>query len=1095
MKKLFFLILFFSGITVIVNAQMAKNAATRSHELIEKAIEIYGTDNYQAALDTLLQVHVCDVNYPWALYEMSLCYNSLDQQDKAYEACKEALKLDPENTTILAALGSFLDDMGQRTEAIKMLEEAVQKYPYNSKLLYNLGICYYNTDDLVKAEEVLLRDIRINPFHTNSHIILGKINYRMGRIGQAQLAFSTAILMSPGSSTIAAFEEVITGKTDMVSKSYLYPYPDNFDHSEWDNLSDILKTEGAFKKKFKYDDINYVTTRQSYFLFNNMKYNPSDNSLYNQFYIRFFKELMENDFTEMYFHYSISNIKDDDNEKWLDKNKRLNKSFINWATSTIFDLRKYDYSPANEATATEVMHMNDEGVLEEIGTLKGKPSPVHEGDWIQIGPNGQIKARSHYENDKMNGEAFFYNSKGAISQHLFFKNDTLDGECETFNPDGTKAGIHPRKNGKTDGIEVRFTMNGLPLSEESYQNDKLDGKVKVMRYNDGFSREMFYKNGKAEGKITEKWLNGKPKTEGQFADSLVTGKLISYYANGSIESENYYLKDKRFGKQVEYYLNGKIKSVYECDSTGELTGFKKHFDRKGNLTEKSGPYSSGILTGKDENYFTDGKPNDVFTYSNDTLVSFISYDNSGKRKFADSAINNKVSIKFFYANGNILSEGILINGNQDGIWKYYFPNGSINKLFNYAYGKQNGLQKTFYVNGSPDEIYSCDSNYLTGDYKEYHSNGKLKVSGAYLKSGRDGLWYTFFENDSIENIVFYNEGIPAGRSIDYFPSGKKQSELFYDENGEAIRVVSYNYLGEVTGDFNYSTDTITLKDYYTSGQLRKNIKITDRLIDGNYEWYYPDGQLQSTYNYIFGNADGIAKLYFPDGTLAREYPYFMNDIDGVVKAYENGKLSFTDYNEKGKSEGIYTEFYSNGKTFRILENSDDKRNGYGYYYSPDSLLMFRFYYINDFITEISYLDKSNNWVVIPVKTDTKTITTYYSTGKISSKINFSNGLIEGEYITYYPTGQVFKKTNNLKNDYEGEVIVNYLNGKPRIVMNYHNDKLDGLYVSYYLDGKKQSEGSYFMNKEIGEWKYYKTDGELEKVLMYNYGEPYEIRKP
>ena len=84
--------------------------------------------------------------------------------------------------------------------------------------MYNLGVCYLSAGDPVKAEEALLKSLRINPFHAKSHMAVAKANFAMGRIAQSYLAYNMAILISPGLKNLKEFGNAITGRLNVIPR-------------------------------------------------------------------------------------------------------------------------------------------------------------------------------------------------------------------------------------------------------------------------------------------------------------------------------------------------------------------------------------------------------------------------------------------------------------------------------------------------------------------------------------------------------------------------------------------------------------------------------------------------------------------------------------------------------------------------------------------------------------------------------------------------------------------------------------------------------------------------------------------------------------
>ncbi|MBK7214801.1 MAG: hypothetical protein IPH88_16205 [Bacteroidales bacterium] len=1095
MKKNTILFVLFLLFSISVAAQSESSARAASHELITKGIGLYDEDDYKGALAAFNQISPADPNYAWALYEKALCYKQMDSLDVAYELCSKSYDLNKEDVAVTTFLGSLMDDIGKTGESIKFLEKAKLIWPYNANLLFNLGLCYINNNQPVEAEALLLQAIRFRPFHAGSHLALARANFMMGRKGEAYLASNMAILVNPRVSYLSTFEKMVTGKIDSVYKPYLYPYPASYEHKNWDYLNELMNSELAFNEKFEFTGkINYVTTRQSYLLFSSMQFNPNDPSFYNQFYLRFFKEVMNKGAFDTYLYYSFKEVKDDKILDWINKNVTELNAFVEWARTLLFQYRDSDYSFSNEEKKITMLHFDEDGNLNQIGELKTSPEEVKNGLWITINSDGLLKEKGTYVNNELQGEYLLYNSNGILNQQLQFKDSELEGICKRFHPNGQLEGTYPRAKSIRCGKELEYTLNGYPQSEYNYSDDKLNGTVRVYNYTTGFSRKMEYVNDKAEGKITEFWLNGKPKAEGAFRDSLLQGPLTTWYPTGIKETEVNYVNDTAVGKKIQYYQDGHKSAEMEFNEKGELTGKKTSFDRKGNISEQDDKYEHDLLNGSRISYYPSGKKASVQMFKGDSLIKITAYNGKGDIIYQDSLRNNQIYFKTFFENGATETEGLLKNGFMEGKWKYYYINGNVQNEFNYQNAMTSGEQRTFHSNGKPNEIYSSDSNYILGEYKKYYSTGTLESKGNFNKNGRDGIFIDYFSNEAVESIAFFDNSTLTGQLLYFTPDGRKDYEEYFNADGDPIRIITYDQNDKTESDLDIKYDSVTFKSHFANGKVKRLNNLADHLFNGVQEWYYPNGQLRTRLKYIHGKIEGDALTWDYHGTLIGKAPYVMNSLHGELIRYENGKVDTREIYEEGENQGRYTEYHSNGRVFRTMEFEDNKKNGFSTYYSPDSLLMHRFLFVNNVIQEISYQDKPGHFVAaIPVSRGRHEITTYFPTGAVSAKLIIQDGLLDGKQVTYYPNGKIAKEYTCILGDYEGVCNIYYDNGKLKESMTYLRDQLSGPYALYYITGLKHKEGRHLENQESGEWNIYNAAGKLAETLYYSNGDMYDIK--
>ncbi len=1075
-------------------AQNSETDSTSSHLQIEKGITLFDEGKYDEALAIFNNVSKCDPNYWWACYETALVYYNQDKLEASLAKIRESEDLDPQNVETIALIGSILDDMGRTSEAIVYLNDALKIRPYNRLLLYNLAACYLNSKEYGKAEEIAIRNIRVNPYHKSSHLLLAKVNFYMGRVAQSYLAYNMAILMNPQVSYITEFENAITGKLDSLCHPYNYPYPEGVDHRNWDECTWFLKSEMAFNKDFEYDyKINYLTTRQSLMLLSKLNYSSSDTSIYSQFYARLFSELLKQNYFETFLFYSYKNTNNEIVKDWFEKNSAKNDDFVKWVQTTIDTWKCYGFSIQNEINNVKTFHFGDNSKLRSIGNLKTIPEESKYGEWIILNNDGGIEQKGPYVNNQLEGNWLLYWPNGKIKQKLAFHNNELDGIVYTYYPNEAKSGIFPFVNGERQGLHEEFTSSGSRLSISNYLDNKLNGKNIYYYYGDGFMREADYVADKTEGKITKRWLNGVLKSEASVMDSLLEGPYRTWYSNSKPESEGNYKAGVEVGKWANYYAIGSKKSEGEYDDESKLTGIEKFYSHNGKIQSVDSSYTSGTLNGIMLYYYANGDIKSKLLYKENKMVAVELFDSNGKSLYSANENNGILKYRTYYPNGIIEMEGNLREGQRDGKWIIYYPLGNIAQELLYSNGLQTGLQKKYHENGAFKEVYSCDSNLIIGDYKVYYSSGKLKTFGKFNKDGQQGEWTSYFSNDSVQSKYFYTDDVQTGRQIFYSPSGKIEREEFFNEDGESIRLKLYDLSGNITMDQKYEYDSVLFELRWLSGKLNTKKLIINKKPQGIVEGYFPNGGKKSETPFLYGSLNGVSKTWDYRGNLILEIPYTMGSTNGELKKWQNGKISYSYTNEYGHLQGYFNEYYTNGKIAGKTMYEDDQIHGNSDFYAPDSSFMYRFIYFENSL--ISYTYKKPNGEFVPEKPitlETTEVICYYPNGTISVRMAMKNGLPHGESKAYYPNGKIMREKMYVTGDFEGPYKSYFENGRLKELIMYHYDERDGKYELYYENGQKRETGQNLAGQAQGEWKEYNETGKLVNTLYYENEEIIDI---
>jgi antitoxin component YwqK of YwqJK toxin-antitoxin module/Tfp pilus assembly protein PilF len=488
------LFLCLSLITLRIYGQ--ENIYISSDQFVNEGTEFHDKGEYEKAIASYQKVSKCDPNYALACYESALTYYYIDKYEEALAKCKEALSLDYDKAFVYSLMGSILDETGKENEGIELLTAASKKWPYNQNILYNLAVCYLNTGRPLQAEEILIKSVLINPYHSRTHLGLAKANYMMGHIAQSYLAYNMVLLLNPSVNNLAAYEEAISQKSKLKNQEYKYPYPKNVNSEKWDEIKGLLQSELAFNKDFDYDyEYNYTSGRQSLMLFRKLTFEPSDTSIYNRLYARLFVDINQKAGFETYLNYILKNIKNDNVAKWSDKNKDKLDSFVNRAQSFLNHGRLYGFSYQDEQNTKQTYHYDEKGNLGSIGELSGKNENVKNGTWLIIGDDGYISERGGYKNNKAEGEWMIYWPDGTIKNHLNFANDKLEGTNKVFHPNGTLEESYSSKSGKKEGIFESYTPSGSIIVKNSYSEDLADGPGVYYNYNEGFKRAFTYNKG------------------------------------------------------------------------------------------------------------------------------------------------------------------------------------------------------------------------------------------------------------------------------------------------------------------------------------------------------------------------------------------------------------------------------------------------------------------------------------------------------------------------------------------------------------------------------------------------------------------------
>jgi len=1082
--KIFYSCVVFMSLPIFwLSGQSDSTRRRVASEILSEANSLHDRGDYAGSLSLLSKISICDADYPVCCYEQALSYYNLDDNEMGLAKCREAIFLRYTEPEVYSLMGSIFDDMGQPDEGVRILRSVSHLWPYNQNLQYNLGLCLLNAGQLAEAEQVLLRSLLINPYHTRSHLVLGRVNYLMGRIAQAFMAYTLAVTMNPSVVNLQEFEHAISGQISGTPRPWLYPYPDGYNHAHWDKARDLLLAGMAFKEDFPFPEaVKYTVTRQAWLLMHNITHETGDTTLYNRYYTRMLAEIVRSGQAETFFYYFLKEAGNDEINTWVAQNDSKIDGFITWAKDFINNGRVTGFNVADHLSGIRRYGYGENGYLNAIGVTDG--TGMKTGDWIILSNDGGLEEKGGYVNGSLQGKYQIFWPNGNIKQDLVFLNGKLHGHCQIYYSNGSTEGAYPFENGMRQGRVQTYARSGELISDYGYANNMLSGNGEFTDFNGPYRRTMHYRNDTLQGPFEETWLNGNSKLRCSYLNGLLNGPYLSFFPGGGTEIVADYSAGKRTGQYLKYNLNGKpAESAGYSDD--KLHGVFSIFSRDGKLASEQNAYENGKLTGTYRDFYPDGKVQIERVYVGDTLRSMTCFDSKANRLYHAEPRGDSMHFKTYYGNGMVQLEGLLVGGLREGLWKSYNRFGTHTGTYGYKKGLTSGPQVTWHPNGLINEQYLCDSNDVVGEYRKYHANGSLESAGYYQKGGLQDEYLTYRPDGVIATRGFYSSGIRTGRFQTFGAEGRLVTEEFFDSDGGSLRLIVYDSSGTVAEDRDYAPGVATFTRNFSDGTLRSVHRIADSRLHGLQEEYHPNGQLASTSPFLYGKLHGTRKVFDHSGALSAEFEYLFGDLYGQAVWYKNGKKDFESVFENGQYQGIATSYFENGNKSRVLSFHNDLRNGYTEFFTPSGDLIIRILFEEDLPVAYTWKNATGGFVPeITVDSSTHRMLSYFSNGRVSASIELKKGMYHGSYLLYYPDGKLLRSARLDYGQDTGEEKFYYANGKPREVTHYLHDIRWGPYLEYYESGLLKLEGQYTGGAKTGIWRAYDHTGKLLEELEY-----------
>lgn len=331
-----------------------------------------------------------------------------------------------------------------------------------------------------------------------------------------------------------------------------------------------------------------------------------------------------------------------------------------------------------------------------------------------------------------------------------------------------------------------------------------------------------------------------------------------------------------------------------------------------------------------------------------------------------------------------------------------------------------------------------------GFVKLTYPNGKVSSEGRMVNGKPDGYWKTYYVSG-----VKKSEGNRRNFLLD-------STWIFYDEKGDTTEKINY-LMGKRNGYY-YKYEATEIVNRGKVNYLKsKELFVNDRK-EGLAYYYYPNGVINEVINYKNGKRSGVGKEFNEEGKIITLFNFY-ND-------YMVDKQTINRADKKGLKQGLWQEFYDNGKVKSEKYFVNDTLNGYVKEYNENGTLS------SSLLYQEGSLKQPENREEFPVEERSE----FYSDGKVKNKGYYKKDVPVGIHVFYNENGEI---TNAKIFDDNGRVMSEGLLTE--------DGKKEGNWKNFYEDGEVKSQGVYKNNRQTGEWKFFYKQGVSEQIGNFNNG--------
>ncbi|MGB0424624.1 MAG: toxin-antitoxin system YwqK family antitoxin, partial [Flavobacteriales bacterium] len=315
----------------------------------------------------------------------------------------------------------------------------------------------------------------------------------------------------------------------------------------------------------------------------------------------------------------------------------------------------------------------DTGELYATGTYT---NGLEDGPWMFYDEMGQLFYSSNYSLGRETGEKIILHSNGQFLEHGDMNRDLQVGEWEYKYENGQTEKKGEFKDGIPHGVWTFYYPNGA-ISHETNAVSETKEKILTVYDTDG---ELLVDNGFGWCTLYDQyWYK---LVEGQVENGDRVGEWTWYHSNGN-------------KKVLGEYKNEEFRIISCWNSNGEQTvsggdGNFSDIDVNSGLFEK-GVYENGKRTGVWESFF----PESDLVYIQQTYFN-------GKLKGTS---------KSFHENGEVETEGRMLDLHKDGRWTWYYDTGQKESEVFYNKGLKSGVQQFWNFRG----LLVKEENYIDGE--------------------------------------------------------------------------------------------------------------------------------------------------------------------------------------------------------------------------------------------------------------------------------------------------------------------------------------------------------------------------------------------
>lgn len=317
-------------ILVLLFTSIIIQAQTSSEKLIREGVSLHDKGRYKDAITCYEEALKVNPTSMSAVYEMSLSYLKLKNNDKALALSSKVINANFQPLLVDAYIvkGTALANMNKMNEAIKTLNEAIVRCGDEYLLHFNLGLSYFNNKDNKMAAYHLRKAIEIDATHASAFLLYAYALNDLDQWVQSFYAFHFFLLLEPNTERSKdAFGEMVDILNMKLEPGSIRLTPEDGIDREWLYKNIQLKKPKGTDSASQYS--YFVEASKLVFFTISQMQNDTQSGLLWFFFVPTYEEILGSGHFDTYCRY-VSVAYFPESLAWWNNNKTQVDNFIEW---------------------------------------------------------------------------------------------------------------------------------------------------------------------------------------------------------------------------------------------------------------------------------------------------------------------------------------------------------------------------------------------------------------------------------------------------------------------------------------------------------------------------------------------------------------------------------------------------------------------------------------------------------------------------------------------------------------------------------------------------------------------------------------------